>query len=152
VNGSPQHSYDLKGLLEMIQHLLTCPSREEFWETLVTLLGKQAGACVSLWRKRGKTYLQLRPSPLEFILVRSNIVERVFDTGTLSSISHYSADGSRGELLVASEIALPIFEGEALVAVLKLERTSSFEEEEREILQCLASAVSSLLVCKFAGN
>lgn len=146
-NELPQDGFSTH-LFEVVQHLMICSCREGLWETLLTVLADKSETHVSLWRKQGQSYHQIKPALREPGLAQTTIIESVFNTGSPGFVSRCSVDKTTGlssELVIQSALALPIFEGDKLTAVLHLERNGAFGETEFQALLSLSNAINGLL-------
>lgn len=133
--------FDIEIIIRMIEDIMVFSNDEELWDTLLLLLEKQTNARVSLWKKQGRKYFQIKSSPFGICASQHTIVASVFKDCALSSISHDSPSSQR----CTADIALPVFEGVTLCGVLRLERDFPFQAEECDALRNLTNAVGRLL-------
>ncbi len=134
-------TYGLDLVTTVTRELMTCSSREEILGRLPRLLEHNGETQVSLWQQQGKAYAEVRGSSLQPIklALHEKLIEEVISTREPSWFNQPSASKT------VSATALPLFEGEELLVVLKLERDFPFDDREYKNLIWLASTVSCLL-------
>jgi diguanylate cyclase (GGDEF)-like protein len=153
-SGTPTYEFDLVTMVT--SELMSCSCREEILGRLPRLLETYGEAQVSLWQKQGDAYAEVRGSSLQPIKLSlyEKIIEKVMSTREPSFFNQLGLNqpglnqpgqSSAKPLKTVSAIALPLFEGEEIVVVLKLERGLPFRDTERKNLAWLAATVSCLL-------
>jgi hypothetical protein len=144
MNQLRQRVLDIEIITRIIEDITVFSSDDELWELLLLLLEKQTKAIATLWQQQGVSYCQVKSSPPDVFSFQGYVIERVFNTRTSHSVSYDNVTATDNPLLF-SEIALPVFERQTLVGVLRLERSLPFEEEEHEVLRKLVRSVGGLL-------
>ncbi|RIH88986.1 diguanylate cyclase domain-containing protein [Calidithermus roseus] len=138
----------LVGALEDLGRLTT---REAVLAALPELLHRQGEGHASIWVPSGEGFRKVASSGASHLpdaIAATGVVGRAYATGQTQYVRDVSKDPdyipptptSRG-----SELALPLREGDQVVAVLNLERTQPFLEEERQGFERFARAVSTQL-------
>jgi diguanylate cyclase (GGDEF)-like protein len=142
-SSSSASTYELDFVTAVTRELLTCSSREEILARLPRLLAWD-DTRVTLWQRQGKAYAELRGLLLQpaTLSLHENIIGTVLASREPSCVNQ-PFQPSVGAL--PSTTALPLFEQEELLVVLKLERDFPFEYREYKNLIWLASVVSYLL-------
>jgi diguanylate cyclase (GGDEF)-like protein len=138
----------LVGALEGLSHLTT---REAVFAALPELLQRQGEGHVSIWVPSGEGFRPVAFSGtphLPGVIAATGVVGRAYATGQTQYVANVHKDPGYIPATPASggsELALPLREGEQVVAVLNLERAQPFLEEERRGLEHFAHAVSAQL-------
>ncbi|WP_018465604.1 sensor domain-containing diguanylate cyclase [Calidithermus timidus] len=138
----------LVGVLEELGQL---PTREAVLAALPELLQRQGEGHASIWVPSGEGFRRLAfsgTSHLPDAIAATGVVGRAYATAQPQYVRDVNRDpdyipatsASRG-----SELALPLWEGDQVVAVLNLERARPFLEDERQGLERFARAVSAQL-------
>lgn len=131
-------------------NLMACSSREEILATLLKPLEYSYEATVSLWQQHGDELLEFKAmfSQQPGIRSRDESVLQVFRTSEPNRVTNYRYDVANSlskEPITTSEVVLPLRECSEILAVLKLERTLPFTEEEYQHLISLVQTASGHL-------
>ncbi|MER3442806.1 MAG: diguanylate cyclase [Meiothermus sp.] len=138
----------LVGALEDLSHLTT---REAVFAALPELLQQQGEGHASIWVPSGEGFRPVAFSGTPHLpgaIAPTGVVGRAYATGQTQYIADVHKDPGYIPATPASggsELALPLREGEQVVAVLNLERREPFPGEERQGLERFARAVSAQL-------
>ncbi|RIH90315.1 Diguanylate cyclase DosC [Calidithermus terrae] len=138
----------LVGALEDLSHLTT---REAVFAALPELLQRQGEGHASIWVPSGEGFRPVAFSGTPHLpgaIAPTGVVGRAYATGQTQYVADVHKDPGYIPATPASggsELALPLREGEQVVAVLNLERREPFPAEERQGLERFAHAVSAQL-------
>ncbi len=123
-------SYPHDFLMTLLRDITACLDREEVFTKLPNLLPHSCGGRVSLWRPPQNEFAEL------------NATSRVVYSKTVSS---ENTEHPCKEVMTPSKIILPLLEDGDMIAVLKLERTASFDATDYQHLLCFTQGVSGHL-------
>jgi hypothetical protein len=129
--------YPLHFLMTILSDVMTCQSREKVFATLPRLVEYSHETRLFLWQPHNDEFIDLKEAALQ----RSSTTS-ARTWGTRDTNAPETSEPLCKKVITASTIILPLLEGQEMLAVLKLERTVSFDATEYKTMLWFTQAVS----------